>query len=285
MLSNLGTSTTHKKKQGRIITPLPMTAFYNKQYFISQFTSLHHDSTQPALIHQLLASGLQNTHSEFWILYDDDTHQPIACVGANTVMSDPSMGYVGLFEAKTEEAGVAVLNAAIEWLRHGGLQQFKPVRQILGPVNMTTWLQYRLRIDTEPQPSMSFEPRHPHFYDTCFSKAGFVKAMDYYSTFFHIDDLLEGYQAYTHGVSLESVGLILQPWNTLDFQASLNPEKHPELSSTPQDDVAKRLYDLSIGMFRGKEFFDEGFTRSNHRQVVLNDMVSRSIERQRPLRS
>lgn len=65
----------------------------------------------------------------------------------------------------------------------------------------------------------------------------------------------------------------MQFWNTLDFASSLNPERHPKL--TPQDNVAKRIYDLSIELFRGKELFDEGLTRQNHRQMVLNDMISR----------
>jgi hypothetical protein len=65
----------------------------------------------------------------------------------------------------------------------------------------------------------------------------------------------------------------MQFWNTLDFASSLSPERHPLL--TPQDNVAKRVYDLSIELFRGKELFDEGLTRQNHRQIVLNDMISR----------
>jgi len=146
-----------------------MSAVYNKQQFISQFVSLHHLSAQPTLIHQLLTTKLPNAFVEYWILYDD-SHRPLACAAANTVMSDMSVGYVGLFEAKDEQAGVAVLKAATEWLHAGGLREFEPVRQILGPVNMTTWLQYRLRVDEDPAKSMSFEPRHPQFYQTCFEK-------------------------------------------------------------------------------------------------------------------
>lgn len=165
MLTNLSTE-----------RPLPMSAVYNKQQFISQFVSLHHLSTQPILIHQLLTTKLPNMFVEYWILYDD-FHRPIACAAANTVMSDVSVGYVGLFEAKDEQAGIAVLKAATEWLYTGGLQEFEPVRQILGPVNLTTWLQYRLRVDEDPAQSMSFEPRHPRFYQMCFEKVGEVTLM------------------------------------------------------------------------------------------------------------
>ncbi|KAG0368975.1 hypothetical protein BC939DRAFT_499730 [Gamsiella multidivaricata] len=270
MLTNFDTITN--EHHGRVSSPLPMSAVYNKEHFISQFISLHHESTQPTMIHQLLSAGLPHTFSEFWILYDD-YNRPVACVGANTVISNISAGYIGLFEAKTEQAGTAVLKAATEWLKRGGLNEFEPVHQIIGPVNMTTWLQYRLRVDTDPQPSMSFEPRHPEFYQACFAQAGFTKAADYYSAFFDMDQLLENYYKYVHGDTLEKLGLLLQPWNTLDFPASLNPERHPDL--TPQDNVAKRVYDLSLELFRGKEFFDDTFSRMNHRQVVLNDMISR----------
>ncbi|KAF9129747.1 hypothetical protein BGW39_003854 [Mortierella sp. 14UC] len=270
MLTNLGYSINEQRE--RISTPLPMSAVYNKSQFVSQFVSLHRDSTQPTLVNQLLTTALPNVFAEYWILYDDH-NRPVACAGANTVMSDTSVGYVGLFEAKNEKAGTIVLKAATEWLRQGGLRQFEPVRQILGPVNLTTWLQYRLRVDTDQAPSMSFEPTHPDFYQACFAQAGFVKAADYYSTFFHIDNIIDGYVKYTRGEGLDSIGLGIQFWNTLDFASSLSPERHPGL--TPQDNVSKRIYDLTIELFRGKELFDEGFSRQNHRQIVLNDMISR----------
>ncbi|KAF9289307.1 hypothetical protein BGZ68_009614 [Mortierella alpina] len=270
MLTNLDLPINNMPK--RVISPLPMSAVYNKQQFIAQFVSLHHQSTQPTLVNQILTAHMPGVHSEYWILYDDN-HQPIACAGANTVMSDASVGYVGLFEAKNEHAGTAVLNAATAWLRQGGLRQFAPVRQILGPVNLTTWLQYRLRVDTDEQPSMSFEPRHPAFYQACFAQAGFVKAVDYYTTFFDIHPMTEGYRNYTRGLTLNQLHFDMQYWNTLDFEASLTPEKHPNLTS--QDDVAKRIYDLSIDLFRGKELFDESMPRENHRHMVLSDMVSR----------
>ncbi|KAK3835493.1 MAG: hypothetical protein J3R72DRAFT_215223 [Linnemannia gamsii] len=270
MLTNLGYTINEQRE--RISTPLPLSAVYNKSQFVSQFVSLHRDSAQPTLVSQLLTTAFTNVFAEYWILYDDH-NRPVACAGANTVMSDTSVGYVGLFEAKNEKAGTIVLKAATEWLRQGGVHQFEPVRQILGPVNLTTWLQYRLRVDTDRAPSMSFEPKHPEFYQACFAQAGFVKAADYYSTFFHIDKIIDGYVNYTRGEGLDSIGLDMQFWNTLDFAASLSPERHPGL--TPQDNVSKRIYDLSIELFRGKELFDEGFSRQNHRQIVLNDMISR----------
>ncbi|GJJ69984.1 minichromosome maintenance protein 10 [Entomortierella parvispora] len=270
MLTNLHSS--HSDFQQGTVRPLPMSAVYNKQQFISQFASLHHLSTQPALIHQLLTTRLPNMFVEYWILYDD-FNQPIACAAANTVISDMSVGYVGLFEAKDELAGISVLKAATAWLRGGGLQEFEPVRQILGPVNLTTWLQYRIRVDEDPAQSMSFEPRHPRFYQSCFEKAGFTKAVDYYTTFFEIDQLIHGYSSYVGRDTVEDLGLSLQYWNTLNFAASLVPERHPGL--TDEDNVARRVYDLSIELFRGKELFDESLSRNHHRQLVLNDMISR----------
>ncbi|KAF9973631.1 hypothetical protein BGZ73_003127 [Actinomortierella ambigua] len=280
MLTNIETTINNQ----RYIEPLPMSAVYNKQQFITQFASLHNHSTQPVLVHQLLAtqananlddttsSYLPHTVAEFWILYDD-LHRPIACAGANTAISDSSVGYVGLFEAKNVDAGVAVLNAATNWLRRGGLGQFKPVRQILGPVNLSTWLQYRLRVDEDPVPSMSYEPHHPKFYTEAFAKAGFVKAVDYYTMYYDIDPFIERLSKYCKNVPLESTGFTLQAWNLLDFASSLNPEHHPEL--TAEDNVARRVYDLSVRMFGGKEFFDEQVTPETHRRVVLNDMISR----------
>ncbi|KAG0348410.1 hypothetical protein BG004_005251 [Podila humilis] len=270
MLTNLGY--TYDGQMERIVTPLPMSAVYNKQHFISQFITLHQKSTQPILVSQLLTSELPIVFAEYWIVYDD-FNRPIACAGANTVMSDVSVGYVGLFEAKDQHAGTAVLRAATEWLRRGGVRQFEPVRQVLGPVNLTTWLQYRLRVDDEPSLSMSYEPRHPAFYQECFTQAGYHKAVDYYTTFFDIDQMIEGFERNTKGANLGHYGLAMQSWNSLDFAASLTPERHPCIPA--EDNVSKRIYDLSIKLFHGKELFDEGLSRENHRQVVLNDMISR----------
>ncbi|KAF9362705.1 hypothetical protein BGX34_005642 [Mortierella sp. NVP85] len=255
-----------------IVGPLSMSSAQNKYQFISQFISLHQQDTQPLLVHQLLTVGLSNTTAEFWIYYDKN-HQPVACAGANTAISNSSMGYVGLFEAKIEKAGTEILKIATEWLKKGGVNQFEPVQQVFGPVNMTTWLQYRLRVDTVPQPHMSFEPRHPQFYQDCFAQAGFVKAADFYATFFDINVVIERCELYARGETFEHLGVRVEPWSTLDFPASLCPERHPEL--TPRDDVARRVYDLTLELFRGKDFFDEAFTRENHRNMVLNDMISR----------
>ncbi|KAG0260461.1 hypothetical protein DFQ27_003518 [Actinomortierella ambigua] len=291
MLTNIETTVNNQ----RYVEPLPMSAVYNKQQFITQFASLHHHSIQPVLVHQLLAtqanislndttsSYFPHTVAEFWILYDD-LHRPIACAGANTAMADSSVGYVGLFEARDVDAGVIVLNAATNWLRRGGVGQFQPVRQILGPVNLTTWLHYRLRVDDDPAPSMSYEPDHPKFYQTAFAKlcsflcgadhkAGFVKAVDYYTMYYDMDPFIDRLSKYCKDVPLESTGFALQAWNTLDFTASLNPERHPALSA--EDNVARRVYDLSIRMFGGKDLFDEQVTRETHRRVVLNDLISR----------
>jgi len=97
--------------------------------------------------------------------------------------------------------------------------------------------------------------------------------MDYYTTFFEIDQLIHGYGSYVGKDTVEDLGLSLQSWSTLDFAASLAPDRHPGLTS--EDNVAKRVYDLSIELFRGKELFDESLSREQHRQIVLNDMTSR----------
>lgn len=170
MLANLGTTVDQPY---RVVGPLPMSAAHNKDQFISHFISLHQRDTQPFLVHQLLSNGLAHTTAEFWIIYDDN-HQPVACAGANTTIANRSIGYVGLFESKTERAGTQVLKLATQWLRKGGARQFEPVQRVFGPVNMTTWLQYRLRVDTVPESPMSFEPRHPEFYQNCFAQVSLV---------------------------------------------------------------------------------------------------------------
>lgn len=97
--------------------------------------------------------------------------------------------------------------------------------------------------------------------------------MDFYSTFFDIDAVIERGPLFADGHTFENTGVRVEPWSTLDFAGSLDPERHPEL--TPRDNVAKRLYDLSLELFHGKDFFDDAFTRENHRNLVLNDMISR----------
>lgn len=84
---------------------------------------------------------------------------------------------------------------------------------------------------------------------------------------------MQGTVQFRNDQTFERMGVRVEPWSTLDFAASLYPERHPEL--THKDDVARRLYDLSVELFRGKDFFDEPFSRENHRSLVLNDMISR----------
>ena len=85
-------------------------------------------------------------------------------------------GSLGWFEANTEsEEVVELLKMAINWLKEKGCTE------IVGPVNGSTWNNYRFNL-TEEFPVSLGEPFQPLFYPELWRKAGFVEGVNYFST-------------------------------------------------------------------------------------------------------
>lgn len=84
------------------------------------------------------------------------------------------VGMVGHYQARSLEAGVAVLRAAVERLGAEG------VRRVLGPMDGSPWDRYRLA-HPSPEPPFFTEPTNPPEYAEHFLAAGFVEDSAYES--------------------------------------------------------------------------------------------------------
>lgn len=87
---------------------------------------------------------------------------------------DGPTGLVGHYEARSEEAGVAVLGAAVRRLHEEG------ARRVLGPMDGSPWARYRLA-HASPEPPFFSEPTNPPDYPAHFLAAGFVEDSAYVS--------------------------------------------------------------------------------------------------------
>jgi GNAT superfamily N-acetyltransferase len=91
---------------------------------------------------------------------------------------------IGHYEALDREAGIELLRHALGVLaaRHGGR-----LRRVLGPINGSTWMRYRLALPALPgdpsfdPPVFLGEPQNPFDYPEHFAVAGFTVAARYES--------------------------------------------------------------------------------------------------------
>jgi hypothetical protein len=85
-------------------------------------------------------------------------------------------GLVGLYEAvEAPAAGAAVLDAALGWLREGGL------RQVLGPIDFSIWHGYRFMTRGFERDAFLGEPRNPAHYPEHFVAGGFAPLARWFS--------------------------------------------------------------------------------------------------------
>jgi GNAT superfamily N-acetyltransferase len=146
-------------------------------------------------------------------------------------------GLIGHYEAVDGEAGVRILTEACRRLADDG------VARVLGPMNGSTWLRYRLALPSEPgdpiqnPPFFPGEPRNPFEYPQHFLEAGFEVAARYES---RLDDDLttEAADAVTLRQSIESRGIRVRPLDLTRF-----------------DEELSRLYDLSVIAFAGNLYY------------------------------
>ena len=79
----------------------------------------------------------------FWLLEEDGN--PIGRIGANVSCRSAQTGYVGFFEVDTRRAGAGEAAQKLIETACGFLQG--KAASVFGPVNLNTWLPYRLRVD------------------------------------------------------------------------------------------------------------------------------------------
>jgi GNAT superfamily N-acetyltransferase len=89
------------------------------------------------------------------------------------------IGLIGCFEAMNDQvAATAVLRAAAAWLRERG------ATIVRGPMNFTTWHDYRLITERTEPGGFTGEPVHPEYYPQLWQGAGFAPTARYGSYWF-----------------------------------------------------------------------------------------------------
>lgn len=84
------------------------------------------------------------------------------------------IGLLGFYESLDDEAAsTAVLHAAAEWLRERG------ATIVRGPINYSTWNDYRLTTEATEPGWFAGEPYHPSYYPRLWAAAGFAVATRY----------------------------------------------------------------------------------------------------------
>jgi GNAT superfamily N-acetyltransferase len=84
-------------------------------------------------------------------------------------------GVIGHYAAVNDDAAAAVLTAALQQLRHAGSII------VIGPMNGTTWRNYRFVTEPGEQPAFFLEPTNPAEAPRQFERAGFSSLATYFS--------------------------------------------------------------------------------------------------------
>lgn len=96
-----------------------------------------------------------------------------------------NFGYIGYLEGKTSEA----LQRMLQFLWERGKEQ--GIQTLYGPVNLSFWTGYRLRMPNEKREEAYFgEPWNQDFYADAFVKAGFTMAETYVSNHYSKESAL-----------------------------------------------------------------------------------------------
>jgi GNAT superfamily N-acetyltransferase len=98
-------------------------------------------------------------------------------ISANVSPTVPTRGYIGFFQPAQLDQGRELLQTAIDWLLDQGVQD------IYGPINTSTWFDYRYLLETTSGPTFSWEPAHPE-YVAIWKQCGFEICEEYHSRAF-----------------------------------------------------------------------------------------------------
>ncbi|HVN43100.1 MAG TPA: hypothetical protein VMT50_09980 [Steroidobacteraceae bacterium] len=114
----------------------------------------------------------------FFLAADGD--HPLAALGASLSASKPDLGFIGFYECDTEhphraEAAAGLIAAAESFLRSSG------ARQIIAPVDYSSWFPYRFLKPGSPPPYYAWEPVQPPEYHAAFVAAGYAESTEYAS--------------------------------------------------------------------------------------------------------
>ena len=120
----------------------------------------------------LLLEHAPEDQSDFWIL----NHGTLkGRIGAWISPLSDGVGKLGFFEACSLESSRVLLDQATSWLLKRG------VTKVYGPVDQSTWFDYRFRVNWDDPWGFDFEPQNPPQYPQWWQELGFKISETYHS--------------------------------------------------------------------------------------------------------
>jgi predicted N-acetyltransferase YhbS len=141
-------------------------------------------------------------------------------------LPNQKIGLIGHYEARDDEAAIALLNAACQALRDRGCTL------AIGPMDGSTWNRYRLVTDAGDELPFFLEPWNPPTYPTHFQRANFTSLATYCSAL-NTDLTFDDPKNETVRRRVADAGIQIRQINPDDFESEL-----------------KRIFAISIVAFR-----------------------------------
>ncbi len=196
----------------------------------------------------------------FWIARRDGILK--GRVGANLTENrggkHPGIGFVGFFEVDLEDPAASaiaaeLLGAAEAWLRAQG------ATKLFGPVNLSTWLAYRFRVNEGDEERFAWEPTNPPEYPRFFEAAGF-RAIEYY---------------HTEGIP-DLDGVVASNRAAFDKALAAGYTLRPFRAGEALADEVTKLHAINVACF-GHHFLSEPLAAEPYRRVLVPTLVREDL--------
>jgi GNAT superfamily N-acetyltransferase len=181
-------------------------------------------------------------------------------ISANLSLRDPERGYIGMFDCDAtagDSVASALIQAAECWLASKG------VSRVYGPVNYSTFFDYRFEIaraGMEENFPFFWEPRNPTTHPKAFLQNGYQIADEYFSRAFHRVQLILPVSQHRYDEALKA-GFSTR---TIDLSGNAAHE-------------LKMLSKINAGSFE-ESFIAEAFDEQLYRALIAPQYFSRLSE-------
>lgn len=118
---------------------------------------------------------------EAWLLCGAEG-QPLMRAALTFPHNRPQVAYVGYFESVSRDE--AIMQEFVDFLSQRA-QAFNGAKTLLGPVQASFWVSYRMQLSGFSDAPFTGEPHNPDYYPTLWQAAGFELTEQYVSNFFH----------------------------------------------------------------------------------------------------
>ncbi len=156
-----------------------------------------------------------------------------AFVNARLNENGTPLGQIGMFECVDDDAGRAVLDAGLAWLKERGCTR------AIGPMNGSTWHAYRFVVDWKDAAPLLLEPNNPLRYPALWEAHGWQRHATPYYSGAHDNAAVVASLATKHDAA-RAAGYHMEPVDLRDLRS-----------------VLKTMYELSLEIFAGNAFYSD----------------------------